>query len=130
MTARLASQPKRPPRRLGHISGMIGCLDEISGRPLDQICRVTYSVETLHDQIVNPHKPFGSVKFGAFLVSNDQLCELHGYDGSSMRGDVPVNRLSETLFSRDRHMAASHTQTAYSMLPRTPVRLKFAGVGW
>lgn len=127
MTARLASQPKRPPRRLGHVSGLTRCLDEISGRLLDQICRVTYSVETLHDEIVNPHKPFGSVKFGAFLVSNDQLCELHGDDGSSMRGDVPANRLSETLFSRYRQMAVSHTQMAYSMPSWTPFRLKFAG---
>ncbi len=43
-----------------------------------------------------------------------------------MRGDVPANRLSETLFSRHHHMAGSHTQMAYSMPSRTPVRLKLA----
>lgn len=121
---RLASQPKRPSRR--HISGLIGGLDEISGRFLDQIRRVIYLVEKLHDEIVNPQNPFGPVKFGAFLVSNDQLTELHGDDGSSMCGDVPANSLSETLFSRDRHMAGSHTQMAYSMPFWTPVRLKAA----
>jgi hypothetical protein len=123
LTARLASQPKRPPRRLGHISGLIGGLDEISGRFLDQIRRVIYLVEKLHDEIVNPQNPFGPVKFGAFLVSNDQLTELHGDDGSSMRGDVPANSLSETWFSRHRHMAGSHTQMAYSMPFWAPIRL-------
>ena len=122
----LASQPKRPPRRLGPIGGLIGCLDEISGRPLDQICRLIYLVETLHDLIVNPQKPFSPVKFGSLLVSNDQFCKLHGDDASSMRGDVPANRLSETLLLRHRHMAASHTQRAYSMPFWTPFRLKAA----
>ena len=128
-----ASHPKRPTRRLGHISGLIGCLDgsldEISGRLLDQICRVIYLVEKLNDEIVNLHKPFLAPKFGAFLVSNDQFCKLHGDDGSPMHGGVPANRLSETLFSRDRHVAGSHTQMAYSMPSWTPVRLRFAGQG-
>ena len=78
------SHPKRPSG--WHISGLIGGLDEISGGLLDQICQVIYVVETLHDAIVNPQKPFGSVKFGSLLASNnDQLCELHGDNGSSFK---------------------------------------------
>jgi hypothetical protein len=85
MTARLASQAQPPPRRLGDI--LIGCLGEISGRLLDQICRVIDLGETMHDAIVNPGKPFGPVKFGPLVVSNDQFCELQGDDASSFQND-------------------------------------------
>ena len=86
MTARL-SQPNRPPRRLGHTRALIrccfdGCLDEISGRLLDQACGVIDLVQKMDDEIVTLHKPFIALKYGAFLVSNDQFCKLHGDEGS------------------------------------------------
>lgn len=75
---RLASQPKRPPRRFSDV--LVGCLGEISGRLLNQICRMVGLIDLLRQQVAQHRKPCCMVIGASPSTVHD---ERFKHDGSS-----------------------------------------------